>query len=106
MKGLSSEELKVGLPIEGPIEAADRIDNCLEFFLKDETKIMSDYVIGGLTHEELICTLLVAKNNLNPWDCMHCNKRMLRDDPVHLSVWSEARCCSQECVNLVDKNNN
>jgi hypothetical protein len=104
MKDITSKELKTGLPVKGPIEAADLIDYCFEYFSKDKTKKMDDYVIGGLTYEELICALLVARDNLNPWDCKHCNKRMLNEDAMHISPLSEVSCCSQHCLDLFDKN--
>lgn len=62
MKDFDKSELEAGRPSADLMEG---IEYCLDALYKDSTKEISDFIVEGLTFEELIGVLLLAKDKID-----------------------------------------
>lgn len=62
MKDFTREELESNRP---PKDALDVLDFCLDRLYNDTQKRTTDELAHGLTYEELIGTLLLARDEIN-----------------------------------------
>lgn len=62
MKDFDRSDLEASRP---SIDVMDGIEYCLNNLYQDNTKKVSDFVVKGLTFEELIGVLLLAKDAIN-----------------------------------------
>jgi hypothetical protein len=60
MKDYDQKELESGRP---NIELLEGLEYCLNALYRDNTKNFTDKIVDGLTYEELIGVLLLAKDN-------------------------------------------
>lgn len=62
MKDFDKSELEASRP---SIDLIEGIEYCLDGLFQDKTRKISDFVVDGLTFEELIGVLLLAKDAIN-----------------------------------------
>lgn len=76
MKDYSREGLESSRPSVG---ALDAVNFCLECLYKDEEKTLNDFVAWGMSFEELVGALLVARDGLEKAAQLNNELTRLRD---------------------------